>query len=260
MIISINMFGHLRSFKECAQTIRKNIVQENPGCVFHLYVHTWSALNYDEKEKKASELHEDICKNYSFLTIKSIKIEDQSTVTGMLENDSFFGMRCMHYSLCESVSNHLEQYDMNIFIRPDIYIIKKMKLNDLYNSLLKEADLYLSLYIHDHINTLDFLSTTGATDVFFISNNYFLKHLPSLKLNNEIYKPHSSGRMGEPHFFEFIENEGIKWKFMNMQGNKDWIIYRKNVKFMDRTKFYYIQLRRLFLESRRVLTSIIRGF
>jgi len=140
--IAVQLFGHLRTFEQCAPSLNKYLLQVFDCDVF---IHTWS-----ETEHRTPTWHKDKCtirpvdekiiqKLHTFYQPKALKIEDQppvgqNTIIPCLHNDkrsavSAQGVNFMLYSQIEV--NKLRQeysqknakvYDYVVMIRPDVLL------------------------------------------------------------------------------------------------------------------------------------------
>jgi hypothetical protein len=139
--IAVQLFGHLRTFNECAPALRKHLLDKYEADVF---IHTWDKTDHEDltwhglNSSSNSSVVDDQVKNeiYSVYNPKSILIEKQN----LFEESGFFGtsdkikislqgMKYMLYSQYMANRLRLEyeaeqkvEYDYVVVTRPDIFL------------------------------------------------------------------------------------------------------------------------------------------
>jgi hypothetical protein len=234
--IAVQLFGHLRTFKECAPSLYKYLLDKYDCDIF---MHTWSMLNHNTKVWHSNNWYqglpvneEDVRKRYPHL--KMIKIEEQHPEdwgnvlhdTGYnrpLVESSIFGWHAMLYSMAEA--NKLREdyektngvkYDFVICTRPDILLKKDVDIDDLLASEYpKERDNGFFTFGNPFLKTkvicvCGFQSFSGVDLLFFARPNIISRvfaHLPNIK---DIIKPGQIHRyLLECEFIKSIHNLGI---------------------------------------------------
>ncbi|ETT01252.1 hypothetical protein [Providencia alcalifaciens] len=263
MKIAVHMFGHLRTFKRCAVKLKENLNNENLDSTFSLFIHTWNTIDTNTSELPDIFLEKEIIAHYDFFSEINILIEKQKDIIMTFPKDQFFGIRCMHYSLSKSISLYLNKnkfdYDLHLIIRPDILLESKLCLSNFESAFDRNKDLYTALYIHEHIKSLNFNNILGGIDILFIVRPSIISKMINITNTPNIYKPHKSGRLGEPQFINFLEVMNIRWSFLNFIGGNDWRILRKRSNTKKYIFYTLSQLKSLMRNIYYICRNIIRG-
>ena len=145
--LAVCLFGHLRTFKQCAPFLRKNLLNK---CDYDLFMHTWTTLDHNTKSwhdttpMKGETNRQEVIDTYGEL--KGLEIEEQEPQDwGVVTSKpncvrketqmSIFGIDAMYHSIREA--NRLQEayatqnnikYDLVLFIRPDIWLKKPVDL------------------------------------------------------------------------------------------------------------------------------------
>ena len=240
MKVAIQMFGHMRTYLQCCETLRKNLLEIYDCDVF---VHTW-----DEIEHKTQTWHNDKMSDIQKITekdvedaylCKAVKVEHQYVQEkGYIEANglkiSKFGIESMLYSMNEvnSLRKEYQQrnnihYDFIVFIRPDIFLYDKLDLNK-YANELKNGFFTAGNYKNDAI--LNDFRNIGASDILFfaqptvmdkIFENFNLVKSQILEKETSLYGPEYS-------FVYAIQQIGINVYLLNYLHGINWKICRKS--------------------------------
>lgn len=154
--VAVQLFGHLRTFDKCAQSLQKNLLSHYDCDVF---IHSWDKLTHNTSsapKKITTNVDENILKKIEILYKPiSIKIEKninfENEVTAVYKinhkkmngrNISSNGFRSMMYS--KNAVNELRkkhqleneiQYDVIIMIRPDVKLLSPFKIENILKQI-----------------------------------------------------------------------------------------------------------------------------
>ncbi len=249
--IAVQMYGHLRTFEECAPYLRKYVLDLYDCDVF---MHTWDVTNHKDKswyreEARSETLPVDdtmVDKLYRIYGLKSVLVEEQV----MFDDPGYFGksktirialkgVKSMTYS--QFMSNNLRKeyakahnisYDYVVVIRPDIQPREKL-LIEYYSNEFRYFDKVSIHFVQDSVNYLKekkYINYPLAGDCFYFGTpdivsaitdvyrkfDYYYKDMCSI-LPNGIDNP-------ETAFFEQLHQKGI----LPRQYHTDYIIKRTN--------------------------------
>ena len=229
MKIALQIFGHLRTFEECAPKLKEFVIDIYQPDIF---IHSWDRLDHstktwyrDEKNSdKNIEINSEIINKVKELyNPKSILIESQDIIEeqpGYYGTDDYIkislkGIKSMLYSVHKVNSLRLDyerktnqSYDLVIMIRPDIMPLAKLNIDDYISELKHNANssVHLLFDVYSKLCGDKFFIIAGALDVYFlaypniiskISNAYlefdkFFKNYPQDVFPKQISHPELS--------------------------------------------------------------------
>lgn len=275
MKIAVAFFGHLRTYKKCYKSVKKNLLSRYDCDVF---MHTWDKLDHntqtwhDFKVKgKIKDIEALTAELKQMYNLKTLKIETQRAGDeGELESRnrriSIYGMRCMFHSMHEAaglVKEYQQQqhvsYDYIVMIRPDVMLCEKF---DILPEIEDAAALYAASSFRSQpvINDFRFI---GANDILFFARpeviSRALENVDAIvdAVKNKAWNQYSpeyafqeyQKQNGRPTYllnyfcgqdFEIIRGAKSKRKFRLMQIK----IGRRQVKFvfLPRLRFFNTDL------------------
>lgn len=157
MKIAIQMFGHLRTYKQCYEKLFENLINRYDCDIF---IHTWDRVDHNTQTwhdfhasdtgQTKSELIADIKNTYhpTDLMVETQNIVDMGTIDCDGKKISLFGMRSMLYGMKMANAmrekyqkKHRIKYDFVVVIRPDIYLIKPLNIESYIQSEDVDADI-----------------------------------------------------------------------------------------------------------------------
>jgi len=248
MKIAVLLFGHLRTYKQCYESLRQNLIDLYDCDVF---MHTWDSLDHNTKtwhsykvEGNISSL-EDLEKElYDLYKLKNLKIEkqivqDEGEILCQGNPISLFGMHSMLYSMKEAnvlrekyQKTHNIRYDLVVIVRPDIKLLKPLIFENYENPQHTSFDMFnTSFYtagVYKFTHLLNDFRFIGATDLLFwatpdtISDIY--KHIDLIF--NQIKNIETSKYGPEYSFVYAIQKLGYSPKLMNYLLNDCFLIVR----------------------------------
>jgi hypothetical protein len=248
--IAVCFFGHLRSYQKCAPFLRRNLLKYY-DC--DLFMHTWSKLDHDtqtwHKLKRMDGLvrREDITNTYGQL--KGIEIEEQNpkdlgnikikTRNAKKDNMqmSIFGMGAMFHSMRESLRQCEEyavknkvKYDYILFIRPDIWLKKPLKIQKILDELSeREIACGFFTFAHSVSKITAGLEDMGGLDLCFFATPKTMSDI--IKNNALAIKDFKPGMLidfcPEYSFIQLIKARGFTpYRIERFNQPKDWEIKR----------------------------------
>lgn len=164
--IAVCLYGHLRTYKECAPFLKHNLLSYY-DC--DLFMHTWSKFDHstptwhDYKKVTGDVTEEEIIKTYG--EFKNIIIEEQivenlGVTPNLCEQEStfsIFGVKSAFYSrykACEITQKYAEKnnitYDYIFFIRPDIWLKTPFLLEEFVKNTQTDIDKTIFTFAHHH--------------------------------------------------------------------------------------------------------------
>ena len=168
--IAIQLFGHMRTFEQCAPMLLKNVVEPNKddGYVIDIFIHTWDESDHNTISWRNDGDGADVCdtqlqKIMNTYTPVDIQITPQVDVPEYIINEKLGNRRSIrgpvNMSFSLSQSSRLRQkskceYDWVIVTRPDVLFLSPFRIND-----------FLKVYNHFGIDIPD-----GA--IFYAHNPY----------------------------------------------------------------------------------------
>lgn len=249
MKIAVQIFGHLRTYEQCYEGLKKHILDRYNCDVF---MHTWETIDHNTEtwhnnymknaDESTSKLKEKLCEIYN---LKDIIIEKQESrdlghyIGGPDDKRSIWGVHCMVHSMSEA--NRLREeysaknnvgYDYVLVLRPDLLLWENFDINKFFIKLtpseLKRA-FYTSFYPNG--TRWNDLRGFGATDILFFAQPHIISNI-YLNKNNflEKIKPDKGLEEGaaEYYFLKTIEELGYKVWLIDYFESKHFIIRRPN--------------------------------
>lgn len=270
--IAVQFFGHLRTFRECAPSIKKYLLDQYDCDVF---MHTWSVT-----EHSTVTWHNDKCdisnvddklieELKSMYNLKSIVVEEQKIDSSVqeyifCEHDkgkskiSINGLMCMYYS--KKRANDLRRefqreygviYDYVMMIRPDVKLYRKFELDN----CIKELDcleLRDGRYCATNVNggtSFPIIGSTASDILYFAEPSVADKIMEAI--SNISFETLNRKKVWNPETFlvKKLQDSGIESYYINYSYKESWEIIRAS-----RKKFKsYINIR---IRRRRVLISL----
>lgn len=243
--IAVQLFGHLRTYKECYQSLKEHLLDKYDCDVFmHTWdtidhsTQTWHSIHMENKNDNTSQLRSELEEIYN---LKKIKIEhqepkDTGLITAIASKISVYGMQCMFHSM--TVVNSLRedyqqetgtQYDFVITLRPDLLLSEDFNI-EYYLERMSEDEIGKAFftYFFPMIGIWNDYKKIGASDIFYfakpdIITNIF-KHIETVV---EKIKPDIKINFGpEVYFLELIQTLGYDIKLIKYNYNTEYIIKR----------------------------------
>ena len=202
--LAIQFFGHLRTYKSCLPSIKKNLLNYYDCDIF---MHTWSTIDHNTKtwhnykpkqgEVDVKTLEAELASKLG--NVKGVLVETQNPqplgeihsrtrFNRPCKSMSIFGISSMLHSMAASnqlreeyMQLHKIQYDFVFCIRPDILLktpIQLAKLTDFLNNMAMERAFFTlgkPLYVF-----VEGLRHMVMTDSFFFAKPAVISHV----LNN----------------------------------------------------------------------------
>ncbi len=271
--IAICFFGHLRSYKKCAKSLKRNLLQYY-DC--DLFMHTWTTIDHNtqtwhnykkedgltNKEKvintygafKGIKIEEQRPKDLGFITIKKSNTDKETKI-------SLFGINAVLHSMRQSLSECEEYakinqvtYDYILFIRPDILLRKPLKIDQiLQKASSNEIENGFFTFAHPigQISDSDFKNLGGVDLCFFATPETIIDIIKNNALAISDLKPNMViDYAPELSLIKFVKKRGFTpYRIENFIMNKDWEILRsiQVVKFRRRIISLRVRRGKIFL-------------
>lgn len=268
MKVAVQFFGHLRTFMDCYNSINENLLNKYDADVFF---YTWDRLDHNTKtwhqfhiannnpldKNIMSEVLKTKYKNIKLIKIEHQTITSDECIVSQGKQIAKSGIINMMNSMFRV--NRLRQwyqkinninYDVVIFIRPDIKILTPLLLDKLDNKVF-----YTAGFFKKKSNEMDF-KYLGATDVYFYANTDVIDKIFSSpdQMKKQMLDKATSQYGPEYSFIFYIQSLGVTVKYNNLLLGRDFDILRffnnKIVSF-DKTKIYRI------IDSHNLLENIV---
>lgn len=242
MKIAVQMFGHLRTYKQCYQALFKNLLNHYDCDVF---VHTWETMDHDTKTwhtyrvretgQSAEKLRREISNVYHPKAIEIEKqiVRDEGVIVANDKAISLFGMKCMMHSMARA--NKLRQeyerknnvhYDFVLCIRPDIKLLNPINFSTLADA--DDGNCFYTAGFYKQKKRLNDFKYIGASDVLFFAKpdvmNYVLDDTDAII--KQIQKPETTQYGPEYSIIYAIEKKKIKPVLLNYMLNESFQIVR----------------------------------
>jgi hypothetical protein len=246
--IAVCFFGHLRTFKQCAPNLRKNLLQRY-DC--DLFMHTWSKTNHNTATWHKNRLAQNDTKKEDILAaygnFKAMDIEEQHpqdygcahfavTSTSTPTTISIYGMGAMFYAMSrvnklreDYEKKHNIKYDFVVFLRPDVLLKTKFDIGALlsgqYESDIDNAFVTIG---NPFTPVSRGFQSFGAVDTFFFGRpSVISKVIGNLPDVRKLFKPGENYRNGpEYELIRHAENMGCIPYLMNLKYGRDVEILR----------------------------------
>ena len=241
MKIAVCLYGHLRTWEHCYESLKKNLLDLYDCDVF---MHTW-----DTVDAKTQSWHDDLIKENCMVAgvceklfekygLKDLMVETQADMSNEYgyyhpvnlpeRNVSIWGVNCMWHSIEQVNSLRLNyqkindiDYDFIIFTRPDILFltninlvnyIKDLDMKDINKALFCFAD---PIYGNNTPRINDGRYAAG-NDLFFFAKPEIIDNIINNKncILNQITDDKTLQRTVESLVLELAENLNYKYYFI----------------------------------------------
>ena len=269
MKIAVQIFGHLRTYEQCYESLKTNLLDLYDCDVF---MHTWDKLdhstqvwhNYRVSDKGQSQKElEQIIKNCYHP--KSFKIETQIVKDeGVVDTDgaqiSLFGIKSMLYGMQQANilrENYEKQnnikYEYVIVVRPDVYLKKPFSIRHFINQdIVDKKILYTAGHYKSNNIYMNDFRYVGGSDILFFAKPQILSEI--FENNNKIIeqiKDINTTKYGPEYSIIYaIENMGIRVLFINYLWFQDFEVLRPQIPENSQTlkiQKKYKKLTKIFL-------------
>lgn len=268
--IAIQIFGHLRTFRDCAPYLYENLLNKYDCDVF---MHTWSKLNHNSQTWHGNSDQSDILTNEFevkkiYPNIKRLKIEEQvpcdlgnaifiPNFDSVPTKISIFGMGSMIYSMAQAnklreeyeKENGLE-YDFVICVRPDIWLKKDVDLIQLLSTQSPDdVDNGYFAFANLFAKVVRGFQSFGVTDALFFARpkviSRVFRNLPDI---NKIFQPNTTYSHGpEYEMIKVIQNLGFVTYRVDFKYGEDWEILRTKLNIYKTGKVRFLLRKRMIL-------------
>lgn len=282
--IAIQLYGHLRSYKQTYKSIFDNIVNANPDVKFDIFIHTWDELDsiqvmpHYEKDKKIAGLKlydneieevKDLYKPKKLIVEKQLELSDvQISRTKELNYDINLSQANLNvcHSFCSVNRLRLEYekensivYDLVITTRPDIVYYDSLRFTPFY-----EKTQGWHLYNEDEINNRIFSTYINGvlqvinSDVYVPGIDLLLLSTPSAMDKIAKWEDNITEYINiRPEFAicKMIKYEGLKHSYFVYEKDKCWTILRycvggKTCLLQTFAEFLYNKIKRFLINSK----------
>ncbi|MGL4722297.1 MAG: hypothetical protein ACRCV3_03240 [Desulfovibrionaceae bacterium] len=231
MRIAVQLFGNLRTYKQCSQSVKKNII-DNYDC--DIFIHTWSKNDHSSQTHHAhltknpsSVTHAATEEFYAELSGKNESqnsIKEHILVETQNEQDlgaittfnnkivSIFGIYSLLHSMAES--NRLREaystkynstYDFVLCIRPDIFLQKPFSIEYFLRGLTeKEIDTGFFTTGDEVFSIQNIFKYLGGTDLIFFARPHIISDLFAHK-ESILTKVSPSNVLPYPHEYHLVQ-------------------------------------------------------
>lgn len=260
MKVAIQFFGHIRTFDECFESVKKHLIDIYDCDVF---MHTWDKTDHESKtwhkakriiKSVDSQTIQQLKKDYNLkeLIVESQELDNNREIVSCQHNYgetqiSINGLRYMLYSqakvnnLRKNYQNkHNIKYDFIVFIRPDVKLNSDFILDELNHAINMQGN-NPARYCACNLTSKEFpIIGSCASDVIFVGKPKdidksieTLNHIEFTKNKNKIWSP-------ECLFNQQLKQAGISSIFINYIYGRDWEIIRPQ----ENTKIKKITIRK----------------
>lgn len=218
--LAIVMSGHMRSFKLTSLSFNKLKESLSKKYKCKLFIHTWDisdALTSSYYERPNNfhpiKINYDLINN--IYNPDSILIEKQNIINdnNILHNQSLSGLFYSEYSKYKANElklNYNENFDYTLCVRPDIHF---------YN--------YNIPFIHnDELNVCSVKHNSAASDVIYFSSSNTINKIRDYYFIYKKYLYTYNLLNNEAYFYKFLDDNNIKYNFINYFMPNDWKIVR----------------------------------
>lgn len=250
--IAVQFFGHLRTFEECANSIKKNLLSLYDCDVF---IHSWNKITHSEGDityKNLYDIDDKILKKIEYLyEPKLIQIDEQKQFTNNVDLKynspnkrmdgkiiSNAGLKSMYFS--KSEVNKLRQnyqndngvtYDYVIMIRPDIKLLSPLNLHNIFQQIetTKMTGRFCLVNIKDR--TENDIIGNMMSDIVYFSTPKIMDNIISTITELDYLAIGDNFLNYETLLNNALETKGITNYFLRYFYDKDWQIIRlkKNI-------------------------------
>ena len=282
MKIAVQLFGHLRTFRETAKFFHQNVVDANLslGCDVDVFIHTWNEIDHDDftpwnnpkGEKRSRNLDEfDIELVHELYKPKKILFEEQYSLSeeereislrsGIKDKRtknitiSFVGAN----KLRESYEKETECcYDLVVVTRPDILFVEKLNFEYLFRDFtsdqLSQTVFYTDIPMLDHKHcTTNHSQFVCGSDLLLIGGSKAISSICEEWMRKELYLKQPAP---EKILAQLIHSLGIRLNLIQYPKHYCWNIQRRTGKYTKYTSHFCNTLVRiLFFLIKPVLNS-----
>lgn len=263
--VAICFFGHLRSYKKCAPFLRQNLLKYIDS---DLFMHTWTTLDHNTKTwhdlKRIDGLTNEKDILYTYGEFKGVEIEEQHpknldniqikpNYNAKEKQISIFGMSALYHSmqetgrLCEEyATKHKIKYDYILFVRPDIWLKKPLKLKKILASLseqqIKKGFFTLS---HNMSKLTAGFENMGGTDLMFFAKPAVMFDImknvafATKELKADMVVPYAP----EYTFIKRVKERGFIPYSIDFKLHEDWDIQRASEVLTLRKRIISLRIR-----------------
>lgn len=250
MKVAIQLYGHIRSYKQTYKSLKKYIVEPNikRGFQFDIFIHTWDELDASQKTwhykksknnmgKKLKESEVQKVKKFyrpssivitpqQKLNTKDMQIMKQNNLDmnfmEMIKNVSYSIRKVNEIRKRYSEENHI-QYDLVIQTRPDILFSRELDLSRITPPLKNVLFSFISSYYYGEVREDENIKLLGI-DLFMIAPEEVMNLMTQWNENLEKF----SGLYPEYAITKLIFDNNIKWKYIAYDKDRCWSILRLN--------------------------------
>lgn len=248
MKIAIQLFGHLRTYKECYLALKEYLLN-NYDC--DVFLHTWDTIDHSTKTwhnrfmPNAKDNTQDIVNELkSIYNLKDIKIEHQDikdlgVINAINKDISIFGMQCMFHSMKEVNSlrekyqqENNVQYDFVITLRPDLKLTEQFNI-EYYLQRMSNEDIDKSFftYFFPMVGLWNDYKKIGASDIFFFAKPDVISNIfANINFVVDKIKPITIDFGPEVYFLELVKHLGYDINLIRYANNTEHLIKRPAVK------------------------------
>ncbi len=183
MKIAVQLFGHLRTYKQCYQSLFQNLLNHYDCDVF---IHTWETMDHNtqtwhtyracETGQSAEKLRREITQIYQPKAVEIEKqiVKDEGVIVANDKEISLFGMKCMMHSMerANKLREEYQQannvhYDYVLCVRPDIMLLNPINFEDLADD--DDGKCLYTAGFYKKKKRLNDFKYIGASDVLFFA-------------------------------------------------------------------------------------------
>lgn len=184
MKIAVQLFGHMRTFRDCAPYLKKHLLELYDCDVF---IHTWEYENHNDstwhsnaRGVTANKTDEELLCELYFPTSYLIEPSKSFLMNGVYGSDanssvSLKGIQSMLYSVFKVNQLRLvyqeqtqQQYDYVVVLRPDVLLLEPLEINSFSDmfAFSENVSIHFPLQYKDICMDRRFLSIPYASDSF----------------------------------------------------------------------------------------------
>ncbi len=252
--VAVQIYGHLRTFKECFPALKENLLDRYDCDVF---IHTWDTLDHMTKawhglnegkevvsidaglKTQISELYKP-----KAIVIEKQEIQDFGNVTSNGQTYSIFGIKCMLHTMSSVDRLRIDyqkendiKYDFVLCTRPDIFF-KKIFSIESFISKFSEAELQETIFVTgcQYSSILNDIRYFGGKDLLYFAHpclisNLYLNIEKSFEDVKNVNKQPELLSILEYYFYKLLMHSNFKIQFCNFILGTDYDIkrlYREN--------------------------------
>lgn len=234
MRVAIQLFGHVRSFRDTYPSLKKYILGKY-DC--DLFIHTWKTEEHTDttwhigSSSSIRETNKDELK--SLYKPRKINIEDNCIIEhqGLFNPQKTMTLRAIKAMLyAQKQVNNLRleyqeetntEYEWVITLRPDVMPLTPLELNDYKEEpeFERNSSIHFANGAHCHIQGTKIIYTPLASDLFFIAKPNVMTVLCSaIDEFEKFYQKFESVNQGgisapEASYLEYIHHQGVQPRF-----------------------------------------------